>query len=232
MAATLDFWAGMTGVVMDYALKAAPAGWLLCYGQALPADTPYTTLRAALINDGFTYGQDTNGNPLLPDPRGRAVIGKDDMGGTAAGRITGASGFDAKVLGAAGGSETHTLAAAEIPGHVHGVVLADPGHRHSSVIADPGHAHSSNALIVNNSSSTGGGAFPTAANAGIATINAAGTGVYVHDGAGNANITSANASGSYVHDGAGAMNTTAAAGSGGAHTIMQPGIVLNKIIKT
>ena len=55
-----------------------------------------------------------------PDARGRALIGRDDMGGTAANRITSAgSGILGKVPGAVGGAETVTLTTAQLPSHQH-----------------------------------------------------------------------------------------------------------------
>lgn len=65
----------------------------------------------------------------LPDLRGRVAAGKDDMGGTAANRITsGAAGFAGNVLGASGGTQTHTLSQTEMPSHTHAV--SDPTHAH------------------------------------------------------------------------------------------------------
>ena len=121
------------GAVIDFALPVVPAGWLLCYGQALLADTPYTELRAALVSGGFPFGQDGSGSPLLPDARGRSTAGKDNMGGTAAGRLGAVAGFNANasLLGATGGTETTALTIAQMPAHNHGGATAPAGaHNH------------------------------------------------------------------------------------------------------
>lgn len=100
------------GVIVPYAGATAPTGWLLCYGQAVASAT-YGDLYAAITT---TYGGDaTNFN--LPDLRGRVVAGQDDMGGVSADRLT--SPVNGDSLGAAGGSESHTLAITEIPDHNH-----------------------------------------------------------------------------------------------------------------
>lgn len=99
------------GTVVPYAGASAPAGWLLCYGQNV-SRTTYATLFGVLSTTfGSGDGSTTFG---LPDLRGRAPFGKDDMGGSAANRVTNAtSGITATNLGAAGGDErlhahTHT----------------------------------------------------------------------------------------------------------------------------
>jgi microcystin-dependent protein len=72
-----------------------------------------------------------NKNIALPDWRGRALAGLDDMGNSAAGRLTSTYfGTSAIVLGAAGGSESHTLTTAQLATHSHGVT--DPGHTHTT----------------------------------------------------------------------------------------------------
>lgn len=109
-----------TGTVFDYALSTAPTGYVMCYGQALLAsDTAAANLRAALIAAGNPYGV-SGSDPLVPDCRGRVIAGKDNMGGSAASRLTsGGGGVDGATLGANGGAETHTLTAAQIPAHTH-----------------------------------------------------------------------------------------------------------------
>ena len=70
-----------------------------------------------------------NKNIALPDFRGRALAFMDDMGNSAAGRLTATYfGTAATVLGAAGGSEQQTLTTAQMPVHNHGIT--DPGHNH------------------------------------------------------------------------------------------------------
>lgn len=55
----------------------------------------------------------------LPDFRGRALTGLDDMGNSAAGRLTSTYfGTAATVLGAAGGSESQTLTAGQLPANI------------------------------------------------------------------------------------------------------------------
>lgn len=99
------------GIQLDYAGATAPAGSLLCYGQNV-SRTTYAALFTAI---GTTYGAgDGSTTFALPDSRGRATFGKDNMGGSAANRVTnGVSGITGTTLGAAGGDErlhahTHT----------------------------------------------------------------------------------------------------------------------------
>lgn len=110
------------GVMMPYAGTTAPSLWLLCYGQeVLQAD--YPELFGVI---GFTYKQSGLLSDLgvarfaLPDMRGRTVIGLDDMGGTAASRITGLQGSE---LGNSGGQETVTIQSTNLPEHEHDLVV-------------------------------------------------------------------------------------------------------------
>ncbi len=128
--------------------SAVPTGWIAPYGQQITGT--YPTLRAALIAAGNPYGS-AGGNPLAPDLRGRTPAGKDDMGGTAAGRLTntgvGPSGVDGSVLGYGGGVDRHTLSPGQMPVHAHtGVTDVQGQHAHtyqdsgagSSTSGDPG----------------------------------------------------------------------------------------------
>lgn len=106
-----------SGVTLPYAGSTAPTNWLLCDGSAV-SRTTYAALFTAL---GTTYGSGDGSTTFnIPDLRGRAPRGKDDMGGTAANRVTSAgSGIDGLTLGASGGAETVTLSAAQMPSHLH-----------------------------------------------------------------------------------------------------------------
>lgn len=109
------------GSVLDFAGTSAPTGWLLCYGQALNASSSpqYQDLFDVI---GNTFGGTNNTDFVVPDLRGRVVAGQDDMGGSSANRLTGASGgVNGDTFGAAGGLETHTLQTTEIPSHSHNV---------------------------------------------------------------------------------------------------------------
>ena len=106
-----------TGVVNPYAGATAPAGWLLCFGQAI-SRTVYSTLFTAI---GTTYGVgDGSTTFALPDMRGRAVAGQDDMGGTSANRLT--TPINGDTLGAVGGSESslaHSIATSGVTTTTH-----------------------------------------------------------------------------------------------------------------
>ncbi len=120
------------GAVMDFAGTTAPPPWLLCFGQSL-----LTARYAALFTViGYTYGG-AGANFNIPDYRGRATAGKDDMGGSAANRITsGGSGVPGTTLGGTGGNEL-------MQSHVH---------TGSGNVTDPGHSHTILGGLQNNQS--------------------------------------------------------------------------------
>jgi len=125
-----------------------PTGCLLCSGKTIGdassnatarANADMSTLFAILwavgnadatldiftsAGDGSTYGANAAADfaahkaIALPDLRGRASIGKDNLGGTDAGRIVVNNTAGNKVGGAVG-EETHTLLLAEAPAHKH-----------------------------------------------------------------------------------------------------------------
>ena len=92
-----------SGTVVPFAGSSAPNDWLLCAGQAV-SRTTYATLFAVI---GTTFGTGDGSTTFnVPDLRGRAVFGKDDMNGAAANRVTtGVSGVSGITLGASGGDQ-------------------------------------------------------------------------------------------------------------------------------
>jgi microcystin-dependent protein len=88
------------GAILAWPGATAPTGWVLCDGSAI-SRTTYATLFAA-ISTSFGSG-DGSTTFNVPDLRGRVMVGKDDMGGVAAQRVTdGGEGLDGASLAAAG----------------------------------------------------------------------------------------------------------------------------------
>src|SRR4051794_36885710 len=105
----------MHGVVFPFGGATAPAGFLLCDGSAV-SRIQYPALFAVLLTRFGAGDGSTTFN--LPDLRGRVIAGVDNMGGSAANRLTTAgSGINGAVLGADGGAETHVLTQAQMPAH-------------------------------------------------------------------------------------------------------------------
>ena len=104
---------GPVGAVTDFAGATAPTGWMLCYGQAV-SRAGYPELFQTI---GTTYGiGDGSTTYNLPDCRGRVTAGVDNMGGTAANRITSAgSGIAGTTLGAVGGAQAIIIGQTNLP---------------------------------------------------------------------------------------------------------------------
>jgi microcystin-dependent protein len=102
------------GGLLPYIASPAPnSAFVLPYGQAISRAT-YATLFSLVST---TYGAGDGSTTFnVPDLRGRAVFGLDNMGGSAAGRITFAgSGLDGNGPGNAGGAQNQTLTQAQLP---------------------------------------------------------------------------------------------------------------------
>jgi microcystin-dependent protein len=144
------------GMLAPYAGSSAPTGWLLCYGQAVSRST-YADLFSAI---GTTYGAGDGSTTFgLPDLRGRVAAGKDNMGGSDAGRLSGATSITGTTLGSAGGAATHTLSEAELATHAHTFVVAGAlGAEANSLAATGGTAPGGAGVTVTTTSSGSGSA--------------------------------------------------------------------------
>ncbi len=92
------------GEIRMFAGNFAPVGWQLCDGSLLPIAGNEALFQLL----GTTYGGNGQNNFAVPDLRGRLPLHQGN-------------GF---VLGQAGGAETVTLTAAELPAHGHGWIAS------------------------------------------------------------------------------------------------------------
>lgn len=84
---------------------------------------PIYNSSGSVVSRGASADADWASNRAIPviDKRGRVSAGKDNMGGTSAGRLSGQTGgVNGNVLGNAGGTETHSLNGNENGPHSHG----------------------------------------------------------------------------------------------------------------
>jgi len=129
------------GTIRAYVGTAAPSGYVRANGRTIGngssgaserANADTSTLYALLWDSysdtvcpvssgrGASAAADYAANKTLglPDLRGRALFGLDDMGNSAAGRLAAAT-IDQTTNGATGGADTVTLAEANLPSHTH-----------------------------------------------------------------------------------------------------------------
>lgn len=124
-----------TGAYLPYGGTSAPTGFLLCDGSEVSRST-YSTLFGVI---GTAYGSGDGATTFtLPDMRGRAPFGRDNMGGIDAARIPSAI-TGRTSIGGTGGAATTTLAEANLPAHTHtGTTSSDGAHTHTTAIETDG----------------------------------------------------------------------------------------------
>lgn len=133
------------GALTPYAGGAAPPGWLLCDGSEV-SRADYVALFKVI---GTTYGNGDGSTTFnLPDLRGRTTVGSGS-----------GDGLSPRALGETFGAESHILASAEIPSHIHGgntetagahehlnseATESMSGHKHDVRIENEAHEHDYN----------------------------------------------------------------------------------------
>ncbi len=201
------------GSIQAYSSATAPTGWLACDGSRFQGSA-YTQLATLLLNTyapiyttqtGSTVASNVSYNPnwwyTLPDLRGRFTLGA----GSGNDGVNPAQSF---TLGASGGKYAHSLITAELPSHSHTISSAG-AHSHQVNLQTGVNYDSFLAFGRNDINSelsndgTGYGGAGVNGNDRIVTI--AGVGDHTHS-----------------------IGNT---GSGTAHSIVQPYIVTNYIIK-
>jgi microcystin-dependent protein len=115
------------GMMAFHTGSTAPAGWIWADGSNI-SRTTYSRLFAVYNAASLPYGAGDGSTTFgIPDMRGRVGVGRDNMGGTAANRITNAvSGIVGTTLGSVGGSENAggTIGGSQSIAHTHNIAHA------------------------------------------------------------------------------------------------------------
>jgi microcystin-dependent protein len=211
------------GVVNPFAGANAPAGWLLCYGQEV-SRIQYPALFNTLST---TYGVGDGSTTFnIPDMRGRAVAGVDNMGGTDAGRLS-----IANTLGTTTGTETVTLTSAQsgLPAHSHANTASFSG---SFTGTAASHTHTQNAHA-HDFTVRWGGSQGVGLNMNVPSYSSPYGigGGYVEANTATNQTTSITPAGTVAGSVTMSNQLNTAANAASAHDNMQPTMVLNYIIK-
>lgn len=201
--------AGDTGRIIDWpGAGTLPAYLVECYGQTL-SDDSNNTYAAAIAVLSTTYGS----SGTVPDLRGRVIAGKDNMGGSAASRLTSTTmTADGVTMGAVGGAQTHTLTTSELASHSHSGASSSHTHASGNITARIDNTGTEVYL------DTQSGATGWTANDKLTASGSAGSGTRTK--AVRTQGTSDTPSDS----------STGSAGSGSAHNNVQPTIILRKCL--
>jgi microcystin-dependent protein len=223
--------------------EGARSGMVRCNGGSIGSSSSGATERAASDTEAlFTFlwnnvgdsyaavsggrgasaAADWSANKRIntPSMQGRVPAGLDGMGRTAAGVLSGITDS-----GESGGSETATLAEANMPSHTHSVgSLVVDSHQHGAgTYAVGSHTHDAGSYNI-----TAGAAGPlTSTTAGVLAVNTGNDWTFTVDSstasvAGTCGATAPSFSGSSGAASPGITGATAATGSGTAVTITQP----------
>lgn len=164
------------------------------------ANLAVSTGRGASANADWV----ANKQLTLPDFRGRAIAGLDDMGNSAAGRLTATYfGTAATALGAVGGSESHTLTLAQLAAHDHGGATGSTTQTLSSTM----YGTNSQATVATTTVGTGSAYNAVAGGAGVTNLPSINSALSAH------------------------THTVASAGSGSAHNNTQPTMLITVYCK-
>lgn len=176
---TRVFWTG-TAFIAERVLGQPVGSAIEYHGTSLP--TGYEWPNGQTLNTtNYPDYASARGSGTTSDRRGRLAVAKDDMGGSAASRVTTAgSGVDGATFEATGGAEDVTLDSTMIPAHSH--TATDAGHTHTQPMAA-------------SSAFTGG-----AAGGSAAAVTGGGATNFGSTGSGTASITVADTGGGLSHN--------------------------------
>lgn len=242
-----------TGFITFHPKSGTLSGWVRCNGRTIGSATSGATERAnADTSDLYTFlwnnfadsilavatgrgasaAADFSANKAIAlfDLRAGTLFGLDDMGNSAASRLTSAP-FATGAATTAGsylGENTHTLTEAQLAAHTHAISITSgnqsANHTHSGTTdGEASHTHASHALSTSNFSGGGTGAVTGYTPAAFDATNPTGVGSN-HTHAFTSGIQSANHT--HLVDG-----TSGSKGSGTAHNIISLGILGNWVMK-
>lgn len=212
------------GIVFSYVGTSAPVGYVFVDGSTITGgQTKYPNLWA-VIPAAWKSGA----NIVLPDARGRAIIGA----GTGAG-------LTARALAALLGAETVTLSSTEsgLPNHGHTASSSntniDHNHSASSGTESAPHSHGPNAgTLMTAVGSLSTWNFGDAIGDGASYVLFATTTSLATESALHSHGITVNSTSGLTHSHPITVNNNTGASAASAHNNMQPSIALNWILKT